>query len=708
VKEAIDIYKSILYIDDSMAIPYMKLARLYAADDNAVSAALALKCYQKYLTLKPSDTNSSAIQKEMDALQVKITENQQNGIWQAVDVNLKKTIQGSQEKTKDIILSVVHPALKAESKEEIKKEVDSTYSLWDNAQATNNSQDGINYLEKMLKQIDPTNPLYPQATTQLAEFYGKQGKVQKMQEILTSLEESTEIAENLTQSPNIEIKDALPFKDDICGVWVSDLTYGEDAVPYLAMNIYKKSNDEYVAEFMPQCIFQNQNWDKYSSSDNTEKAINTNTKLTESNKSVIKNNTDGITFTFGDAELVEKLSKTVADAGIHITGKLGSQVSREIIEKAGGFFGGQIGALGAGLATGLLQDLLARATTPVKYSKYTEVKINRIAAGYAELNLLQIGMKDRGGNQYRTDKNTKMRIAKLYPNYNIQFAYNIVYNKKNNRVDATGFNYCKDAAEREKINREAYGNLANKISDYFWTKSVEDPNMKIQAQISIEFFKNATNGLSYTSFSNESGYYEGWTNHSGQLNSTGKCKLQSGHEYIGTWKNNAYSGNGTLTYKNKFDEIIFRYTGIFDKNELHGEGLYQDTLFSYEGNFKKGKFDGEGKLKWKNGDMLSGIWKNNNFMHGSGNYEDGVFTGKWKYIEKENSKTSNLLDNTAAQKPMITSIISSLLIKKESNVENLKQVRQTFPVPHGEGSFVNAGGETITGKWKNGELITKK
>ncbi|MDR1346150.1 MAG: hypothetical protein LBK03_05565, partial [Bacteroidales bacterium] len=123
--EAISIYKSILFIKDQQPIPYLKMANIYAADpNNAESVSLAIAFYQKYLELDPNSRNAATIHNQVTKLQTLMAEKKATEGWQEYSIDLTAVIQSDPEKTEDIIRTTVHPALKAETKEEIEKEVD--------------------------------------------------------------------------------------------------------------------------------------------------------------------------------------------------------------------------------------------------------------------------------------------------------------------------------------------------------------------------------------------------------------------------------------------------------------------------------------------------------------------------------------------------------------------------------------------------------
>jgi tetratricopeptide (TPR) repeat protein len=70
--EAISIYRSILYMDDKQAIPYLKIGNMYAAKpDNAENVSTAIAFYEKYLELVPNGKESANTRTKIAALKKK-------------------------------------------------------------------------------------------------------------------------------------------------------------------------------------------------------------------------------------------------------------------------------------------------------------------------------------------------------------------------------------------------------------------------------------------------------------------------------------------------------------------------------------------------------------------------------------------------------------------------------------------------------------
>jgi hypothetical protein len=337
--------------------------------------------------------------------------------------------------------------------------------------------------------------------------------------------------------------------------------------------------------------------------------------------------------------------------------------------------GGAVGIAGMASMVGILFATIAK-----KKTVYIGTQIHRLFPGYADFKLIEntIVEKSTGGYEVESIDSMTMRLSKLYPDYNILFAaednelFGYKQFSKNEIEEMEEYEHCKALKDISYFNQQSYKNLSKKISDFCWSKVTEDPSMKIMAYDCLEKFKYGTQGFLFRTFVKPEGYFEGWTDMSGKLNSFGICKLKSGYEYAGNWNNNEYSGKGKLIYRDTLTgEIISQYTGYFDENHFQGKGIYQDMTITYEGEFFEDMFHGEGTLILNDGRIFNGVWKKGNFKKGSGNYGEGIYTGKWKYI-KDKDKDERLL------------------------------------VPHGKGVMLTNTGETITGNWRKGKYIAKR
>ncbi|MDR1458893.1 MAG: hypothetical protein LBI60_01585, partial [Bacteroidales bacterium] len=281
------------------------------------------------------------------------------------------------------------------------------------------------------------------------------------------------------------------------------------------------------------------------------------------------------------------------------------------------------------------------------------------------------------GYERQSADSASMKMYKLYPEYNIMFADkgNELFGYERfdkNEIRQTGeYEHLSALKEHGYFNRQSYKNLENKILDYCWAKSEENPNMKITAALCMESFENAKQGLFEYNYNNADGSFHGWMDASQKKNGKGILISNTGYKYVGSFKND-FMEYGTITMFDGTNVVKGQYTGSFKENNYEGNGMQTafhangDTLYTFRGKFSKGMRNGQGTLSF-NDTIYSGTWKKGEFVEGKGTYDGGIYTGKWKLLKNE---------------------------------------KRT--VPDGKGVLRKPDGETITGNWKDGILVTKK
>jgi hypothetical protein len=138
----------------------------------------------------------------------------------------------------------------------------------------------------------------------------------------------------------------------------------------------------------------------------------------------------------------------------------------------------------------------------------------------------------------------------------------------------------------------------------------------------------------------------------GKRNGDGTMVYPEGHEfkkYDGSWENDLYSGEGSLTWSNGD-----KYIGKWKDGKRHGKGSMtfsknnSEGYLKYEGNWKDNLFSDKGKLTWRNGDVYDGEWKNGIRLKGKmvfgnsdyyeGEFKDDKFDGKGIFFWADGQK----------------------------------------------------------------------
>lgn len=675
-EKAISIYRSILFLDNKQPVPYLKIGNLYALNtEKEVNASLAITFYEKYLELEPDNRKSSIVHAKVEDLQNIILENG----WQLQIYDLPEIIQSEQEQIRDNILDAVHPAMKAETKEEIEEFIDNSYSLWDKAQLAYQNNDidlAIQHLTDVVQTTHPSQPLFAQANAMLADIYANQGNFQKMQEVLEMLENNMRADTELIQHYKVKLKDAIPFEDDICGIWVSNLSTDINKLPYLAIEISKRGR-EYNAVILPYCTFAEIN-KMYKG-----KAFNRDPKelksedyvgyLPYSNASEIDNMQNRISFVFGDEKYRQGLNEEFAKETIDFVGEVGKGVVETLpYDNNLTYTETQLASGGVMLATAMIQGLTLLATIGSKVRTLYDLNIEELFSGCADLKLIESRAKEKSTGYEKVSADTiSMKIFKLYREYNITFTTKdnelFGYKQFNESEIESNDEYQHVVALEDKswFNKQAYKTLQNQIVDFCWNKADENPQMQKMAFKCKDYIENGMQGLMFRKFTNANGYFNGWVDFSNEMNGLGTCKLATGEEYVGNWENNKYSGQGKLTFTNGTV-----YTGMFKNGKCEGNGKYINGNDYYEGEWVNNKWNGQGKLV-ENGITYEGLWKNGKIKTGTIVFANG---NQYK---------------------------GSMKKKKD------KKTEITQWVPNGKGVMTKADGTTLDGKWINGEFTSE-
>jgi len=162
--------------------------------------------------------------------------------------------------------------------------------------------------------------------------------------------------------------------------------------------------------------------------------------------------------------------------------------------------------------------------------------------------------------------------------------------------------------------------------------------------------------------------------------------------YEGSWFDNKKNGYGTL--RNLDNEI---YEGNFSDDKFNGAGKYfflknlelfqkntntENRFNTYEGNFLNGAFDNEGKITFKDGFVMSGLWKNE------------VFTGKGRMFLSNGSEwLGEINENQILGEGVLRYLDGNIF---EGNIKDGKK--------NGFGTFKYTDGSVYKGEWSNNDI----
>ena len=161
-----------------------------------------------------------------------------------------------------------------------------------------------------------------------------------------------------------------------------------------------------------------------------------------------------------------------------------------------------------------------------------------------------------------------------------------------------------------------------------------------------------------------------------------KIWFDGGNIYVGEFKDNERTGQGTYTFGSGSQWTGDKYVGQFKNGFFNGKGTYTwaDGKI-YVGQFKYDKRTGQGTYYFIDGDKYAGQVEDG-FFNGKGTYTwvDGIesYVGEWKNDKYDGQGTFTYADG-----------ITSYVGKWKNNQY------------HGQGTFTWADGSSHAGEWKN-------
>jgi hypothetical protein len=526
---------------------------------------------------------------------------------------------------------------------------------------------------------------------------------------------------------------SMPCQDDICGIWVSDLSYSYDknaigslvgglfhamksvsdlsgkdnTMPYVAIEIMKDNNGYYLAQILPYCILANQhkmyNGSPFNYKPRSSK-IDANTYFAYSNQTIIHSEKNIISFYFGDERFrgsSKQAKELLVKPTVDIIVEMGKAIKQSLAANlAASDF---TTSLKIGL-TDIGVDLLVAGITKLMEPKKTTTVFNfnmkELFPGCANLDIIETSILEKPSKPtQQTETVTPMRIYKLYPDDNILFA--AVANElfgyrkfdKNEIMEMDEYEHLQALKGIGYFNKQAYKKLEQQVNDIYESIAPEDMVMQIIVEDCLDRLEFATQGLTYKRIDNKTGKYEGWMDLSGRMNGLGLCELNTGYKYVGNWENNKFSGKGTL-YTHCPDATkkcppYEKYEGTFKDGKYHGEGKHISDNITYEGYFADGKYNGKGKYK-----------SNNSFYDGE--FANGKFHGEGKYTDDSTFYEGYFVNGKYHGKGNIKRLITG-----NSEYNSVREYRGYFVGNKysGTGMLIDINGDVFEGTWKNGYLV---
>ncbi|MDR0691901.1 MAG: hypothetical protein LBF69_02550 [Prevotellaceae bacterium] len=629
-----------------------------------------------------------------------------------------------------------------------------------------------NLLDTVIKHTATGDPLNIEAKLVLAQVHGNEVELDRMQNVIDDLQryvenypddkETAAELDSIIAFKNEIIRLNTSFFDDVCGIWVSDYSVSADKIPYLAFTVTKISeNGKYQATILPFCSL-------YAAIKSEDAARGYNTKVRSNYANLYfgserykKGNPFaaqmGIEFvgSFG-RELIKgfKYQQLINPNKLDLGSMLGGAATEILVDLA---------------LTALIEWSVSKTYTTtfdmlidrifagcIDITVHESQYLNRSDGQNSEAHFQKKFMMYKLYPEYNVTF-----AANAYPLYKkwikINPADSVIGNSKlnKNKICTFGSKQPTDA-EIEQLNLnsknvkdfniQAYEKLKNKVLGSYASISEDPENDPLTNEIKENFeyctqgmlrinekyyrdftgIKSGKEGLGFSRMPN--GEYIGEYVKNAR-NGKGYYKWDDGDEYDGEWKNNKMHGTGYYKWANGSE-----YDGEWKNNKMHGKGYYKKDGNEYVGEYKNDMKHGNGYFKWKDGDVFEGTFKNGFRDKGilkytNGSTHEGIWTKyETKFTGKITDTDGNIFEGESSgnkSKGKVTYLNGDTFTGQETVVKKINTRTGIYEYANGdryEGRWyekdgtwlkdgkgkITTGNETVTGIWKDDELVKEQ
>jgi hypothetical protein len=178
-------------------------------------------------------------------------------------------------------------------------------------------------------------------------------------------------------------------------------------------------------------------------------------------------------------------------------------------------------------------------------------------------------------------------------------------------------------------------------------------------------------------------YYSGAVNSNGTPHGIGERRDASGNVYVGNFVNGKRDGKGVMKYP---DGAV--YDGEWKDGQQHGEGKYTwSNGHIYVGEFRNGNLNGRGVYTYTDGAVYDGEWKDGR-MHGKGKHtwsNGDMYVGEWENDRRNGDVTLTMANGESFKQVYVKGIRTS----NKLCVSDVTRIHDLFPSPRScaDGTF---------------------
>ena len=387
-----------------------------------------------------------------------------------------------------------------------------------------------------------------------------------------------------------DIKNEMPFTEDLTGIWVSDFSIGGEYIPYLMLEI-NDNGSYYQGKILPGCYVAK----KYNLSSNS------NSSLSNTNGFMVDLDSLQSHLFFGDSKYRGSIG-TLATAATDFTKDVSKMLITSIDMNVDDAWQRQLQVSGVELGTALISALIAQASVTKETDRtidlvMTESYNGAMVAVIIE-SLYEYWSNGRSKNMHYP---YNFMMYKLYPDYDATFIGYDNQSVGNKKTKAKYDIYRNKKTNKTELNKKAYNNLCENTC-YSYIHYCEKLDNNTESAIRSRF-EAANNGSLY----GEKDYKDG-SKYLGMMyadtkmeNGKGKIIFKDNGVYEGYFVDGAMHGKGKYTYPNGRDYIVQN----FENGKRNGEYIeYIGDTTKIELHYSNGRITGIGTITDSKGDSI--------------------------------------------------------------------------------------------------------
>lgn len=386
-----------------------------------------------------------------------------------------------------------------------------------------------------------------------------------------------------------DIKNNLPFTEDLTGIWVSDFSIGGEYIPYLMIEI-NNNGGNYQGRILPGCYVAN----KYSISSNT------NYLLSYTNGFTVDMDALQSHLFFGDSKY-RGSSGILAKAATDFTKEVSETLITSINLNVNDVWERQLQASGVELGAAALSALFAMASVTKETDRTIDLVMTESYDGAMVAVIIESIIENWSDGRHKENHYPyNFMMYKLYPDFDGAF---IGYDNQSIgfRKSSVNDKYQNKRINKAENNKKTYNGLCENTC-YSYIHYCEKLDNNTERAIRYRFEAANKGSLYGEKTYNDGSQYMGMMYADTKMeHGKGKIIFKDNGIYEGCFVNGEMNGRGKYTYPNGRDYIIQNY----ENNKRNGVYIeYTGDTIKIESYFEMDKLVGITTISYANGDSI--------------------------------------------------------------------------------------------------------